>query len=300
MRKGDWEFDVNQSALTWHIWWAMFLTMMAILVIAIIGFAIYYIKTNKKFLTVNKIAYFAVFLCIFMIQAFIFAPLLSLPIPFSFDSISVIAVGFMFGPIEGILFGQVADTLRVFIHGWGYGPLPGTMYPMIGLIAGISGLIYQRKKNPSLWTSIVLFQLIMLIILVCSVPAVYGLGKVWDNIIVNNMYGGASAGAITTMSVVGVSIAIMIVIMEGLFFWFLTSENKSQDLFLLLLLTITALADRGMELIIRPFTQYFTGYEHYYYVSLLTRLISSTYLVPTVAITSFAMIKTLVVTMNIK
>lgn len=292
---------VNQTSETWIIWWAMLIINISILLISIIGFGFMYKKTKKEFLSINRIAYFSVFLCIFMLQVFIFAPLISLPIPFSFDSITVIAVGFLFGPIEGIIFGQVADTLRVFIHGWSYGILPGTMYPLIGLISGIAGIIYHNKKTASTWTLTIWFQAIVILFLIALIPAIFGLNHYWDNINNNGMFSSESwLYPIISSSIIAISVVVMLSIMEVLFYWFLKSENKREDLFMFVLLTIAAFADRGMELVIRPFTQFFTGYETIYWVALLTRVISTTYLVPTVALTSYGMIKAFQTAMNIK
>jgi uncharacterized membrane protein len=63
------------------------------------------------------------------------------------ESVTVIAMGFLFGPLEGIVYGLLADILGTLISG--YMPLPIYMvtYPMIGLYAGIGGMIYRNKVN---------------------------------------------------------------------------------------------------------------------------------------------------------
>ncbi len=84
---------------------------------------------------------------------------------------------------------------------------------------------------------------------------------------------------------------IMTIILEILFLCFFIYKFKKKDFILITLLLALAFVDRSMELIIRPFTQYFTGYETVYIVGLYTRMISSSYLIPAVALSSMALIK---------
>jgi uncharacterized membrane protein len=61
------------------------------------------------------------------------------------ESVTIIAMGFLFGPLEGIVYGILADILGTLISG--YMPLPIYMvtYPMIGLYAGLGGMIFRSK-----------------------------------------------------------------------------------------------------------------------------------------------------------
>lgn len=84
----------------------------------------------------------------------------------------------------------------------------------------------------------------------------------------------------------------LFIILEIIFIVIIRGENPGTDILLISMLILVAFFDRLIELIIRPFTQYFSGKEKYYTVALITRVLSSTYLIPTVTITSFIMIKT--------
>ena len=293
---------VNQNPTTWAIWGILTTAFLLIIVSAIIYFIFYYRRKNKNFLTVNKIAYMSIFLTFFTIQTYLFAPLIKLPIPLSFNSIWVIAVAFLFGPLEGMLFGWVADTLGVIINGYSYELLPSLIYPMIALIAGITGLIYFSDKGITKNQSIIMLQVVILLLLIILVPSMIYLSSHWDEIINNKTHGHhySGPGIEVIMPIVITSFIVMSLITEGLFFWFLKVEDKKTDLILFTVLCISAFAERGISLMIRPFSQYFSGYEVIYTVSLLTRIISTTYLVPTVALTSFAVIKFSQIAIKIK
>lgn len=298
------EYFDNHNSITWSIWGLLTGLLLFVLIASIIFFSINYIKNNKKFLTIKKVAYLSIFLGMFIVQAFCFKPFLELPIPFSFDSIWVIAVAFIFGPLEGIMFGWIADSLRVLINGWTYQLLPSLMYPIIGLIAGITGYIYSNKDTINRKTMIISFQFLMVTVFLITIPALLGINYLWDNITINNVfdqhYGYSGISKIATIITTLIVVIIIFILMEVIFVWFIRSEKRKEDLLLFMLLSISAFADRGMELVIRPFTQYFSGYEQIYWVSLITRMISTTYLVPTVALTSFWLVKASRFAMNIE
>lgn len=275
----------NMTPTTITIWAILTLTLLAILISSIVVSVIYYRKSNVKWLSTKKLTLMATFLAIFLVQAFIFQPLLELPIKFSFDSITTIAVGFMFGPLEGILFGWVADSLRVLIHGWSYQLLPALMYPMIGLIASLFGILYRRSKDFSVTTSALIFQITVMSLFIVSLPLNYFLTDVVTN----------SDGALPTL----IASTMMFVFTEIMFaiLWFGNFDRK--DITLVTILLLTAYSDRIMELVIRPFTQYYAGYEASYVAALYTRLLSSTYLIPTVTITSYILIRTTMYTLDI-
>ncbi len=280
----------NHSPLTWGIW----ITMLSILLIIIIGSIIvsifYYRKTNRKFLTVKKVVIFSTFLSFFLIQAFIFAPMLKLPIPFSFDSITTIVIGFIYGPLEGILFGWVADSLRTLINGWSYSILPSLMYPMIGLISSLFGILYFKKQEIKKITSIIIFQSLIFLIILMMVGLSIGMQYVMPYDGYNNHHYGSGINLKQTTILTSIFGAILLLIIESIFIYSVVTNN-TKELFLFLIMLIVASVDRGMELIIRPFTQFFSGMELNYSVSLYTRMLSTTYLVPVVAATSFSLLK---------
>ncbi len=280
----------NHTPLTWTIWAILTITLLTFIVLGIVWSIMSYKKNNKPFLTIDKIAIFGTFLSFFIVQAFVTSPLLKLPIPFSIDSITTIAVGFMFGPLEGILFGWVADSLRVLINGWNYQFLPALMYPTIGLIASVFGILYRKYEEIPNWLSMVLFQTVIVTIVLILIPMDYFLVEFGRKQLagLDDKYLGE---LMTYQLPMLISSIIMLFALEGIYASFYIFKWDKKDMFLLLILVLTAFADRTMELVIRPFTQYFTGYETIYVVGLYTRILSSSYLIPSVAIASMALIK---------
>jgi uncharacterized membrane protein YdjX (TVP38/TMEM64 family) len=98
---------------------SLLVSIAAIMLIA--GFAHYYFKykkEKKQVLTLKKIVVFSLFFSFFIFQSLFTRFFAGAPvIPFSLDTITIIAVGFVFGPIEGILYGLTADLTRVMING---------------------------------------------------------------------------------------------------------------------------------------------------------------------------------------
>ncbi len=287
----------NQNALTWSVWGILTFTLLILLILGIVWSIINYRKTNRSFLTVGKITIFASYLAFFLIQAFVTSPLLKLPIPFSIDSITTIAIGFIYGPLEGILFGWVADSLRVLLHGWTYQFLPSLMYPMIGLIAALFGILYKKYEELPNWSVVVIFQVAILSMVIIMVPldmflSAFGQAQLDPaDKYLNNLNNAVIPVAIFA--------TISLIMMEGMFASIYIFKLSKKDIVLILMLFMTAYADRIFELVIRPFTQYFTGYETVYLVSLYTRILSSTYLIPCVTIASWALVKTSLYTMGI-
>ncbi len=277
------------NALTWTIWSILTITLLTFIVLGIVWSIMNYRKNKKPFLTIDKIAIFGTFLSFFIVQAFVTSPLLKLPIPFSIDSITTIAVGFMFGPLEGILFGWVADSLRVMINGWSYQLLPSLMYPTIGLIASVFGILYRKYEEIPNWLSMVLFQTVIVTIVLIIIPM--------DYFLVEFGHKQLEAGDNYIDKLVSYQLPMLLaaiatlLFLEGLYASFYIFKWDKKDMFLLLTLVLTAFADRTMELVIRPFTQYFSGAETIYVVGLYTRILSSSYLIPSVAIASMALIK---------
>ncbi len=285
----DWTPEPVHNPLTWAVWSILTITMLTLIAIGITWSVISYRKSGKRFLTVSKVVIFATYLAFFLVQAFVMSPLLKLPVPFSVDCITTIAVGFIFGPLEGILFGWVADTMRVLINGWSYQLLPSLMYPMIGLIAAIFGILYRKYEELPNWLSLVLFQSVIFIIVMILIPMDYFLvdfaGKHLES---SDSY----LEKLIAYQLPGLLSAIAcLAVMEGIYITLYVFKWNQRDIILLTLLLLSSAADRIMEITIRPFTQYFTGYETIYLVSLYTRILSSSYLIPSVAFTSFALIK---------
>lgn len=288
METYTWSPEPVHTPLTWTIWGILTATLLLITVLSLVVFGILYKKSKREILSINRIAYFSIFLSLFLIQSIIMMPLIKLPIPFSFNSIIVIAVGFIYGPIEGIVFGLVADSLKTLINGWTYQILPSLIYPIIGLTAGLAGMIYKSELKIGKITSMILFQFLAIILLISLFPAIYGITIIDKNI-------NKTTYAIFT----GIFVVTTLIMMEATFGYFIY-KDKGANLLLFTLLFVTAFSDRFLELIVTPFNQYFTGFETNYIVALSTRLISTTYLIPTVTITSFLLIKGSYLAMEVK
>ena len=107
-----------------------------------------YKKEKKQVFTIKKIVIFSLFFGTFIIQSLFTRFVGSAPIiPFSLDTITIIAVGFIFGPVEGIVYGITADLTRVFINGWTPMLLPSLSFALLGLFSGMLGRLYFKKGN---------------------------------------------------------------------------------------------------------------------------------------------------------
>ncbi len=272
--------EPNHTPLTWAIWGILTSILLLTLISAILFSAFFYIKKGKQFLTVKKITIMSTFLTFFLIQVFLMSPLLDLPIPFSMDSITVVTVGFIFGPLEGILFGWVADSLRVLINGWSYQLLPSLMYPMIGFIASIFGLIYWYKIDFLRIKKVYLVMIFQAMLLILFFTLF-----IFESLLISNVLEDEGLNLVFVFVTTIISLISMEIIC-----YFIAINFKSEKLLLILLIFAAIYFDRIMELIIRPFTQYFSGYESNYSIALTTRMLSSTYLIPIVTITSFMLI----------
>lgn len=273
----------NHTPLTWEIWSLLTIISLTYLIIGIITSIIGYRKSNREFLTIQKVTILALFLAIYIVQIIIFKFINdATSINFSFNSITTITVGFICGPLEGILFGWVADSFKVLINGWGYQFLPSLLYPMIGLTSALFGMIYWKKNNISNLHSIIIFESITFILLLLFFPLEFILisfieiKKATND---NNLWFSIS------MTI------IMFILIQLLMIYVYSNKLKGTDIFLLTIVLVISFSERMIELVIRPFTQYFSGYEADYGIALYTRIISSTYLIPSTAITSFLLIK---------
>ncbi len=273
----------TQTPLMIGIWFTMVISMLMILTSAIVINLVWNKSYKKGVFTTKKVTIFATFLAILLIQTLIDVYIPSFPGMPSFESMTTITIGFLFGPIEGIIFGWVADSFIVLMHGWTYQILPSLMMPMIGLVAGMMGMLYRNRNEFSKWVSITIFQVtlvtLMLIMLVTSLTIV-------------DVAEGIKDGVEQMAIVVPISCSITILIVEGIFFYLLYKKVETKDLYLLTLILLTAVSERTVELIVRPFSQayYYTHLE--YFVEFYIRLLRSSYLIPSVTIASFLLIKT--------
>lgn len=270
--------------------WCIITSIMFLTLLSSIFVNIYFNKQykNKKIFSPKKITIIATFLSILIIQTTIDVFIPSIPGVPSFESMTTITVGFLFGPIEGIIFGWIADTLIVLIHGWSYQLTPSLMMPMIGLIAGITGIIYKNKDEMKKWKTIVLFQATLLILMLLMLVTTLTLVDVVGDYGVGHWY---APNAEKMASLTPISTVVTILLVEIIFFFLIKSKKSSRDLFLFSMVLVASILERILELGIRPFTQAYYNEGMDYFIELYIRLLRSTYLIPVVAITSFGLIR---------
>ncbi len=278
----------DQTPFMITVWVLMSLTMISILVTSIVLNLVFNKDYKKGVFTTRKITLFSTFLAILIIQTIIDVYIPHFPGMPSFESLTTITVGFLFGPIEGIIFGWTSDFMIVLLNGWAYQILPGMMMPMTGLIAGTVGWIYWNKDDFPKWVSISIFQvtllLMMILMLVTSLTIVdiaNGYTGGWQHIDMNKL-----------ARIAPISCSITILLLEGIFLYLIKNDIESRDLFLLTLILVIAIMERTVEVVVRPFSQvyYYSGME--YFIEFYMRVLRSSYLIPSVAISSYVLIKT--------
>ncbi len=273
----------KQTPLMISIWFIMTITIFVILTSAIIINLVWNKDYKKGVFTIKKITIFSTFLAILLIQTLIDVYLPSVPGMPSFESMTTITIGFLFGPIEGILFGWIADSFIVLMHGWSYQILPALMMPLIGLVAGLMGMLYKNRNEFSKWQSIVIFQVTLVILMIIMLAT---------SLTIVDVAGGIKNDMDKLAIMAPISCSISILIVEGIFFFLLYKRVESKDLYLLTLILLTAVSERMIELAVRPFSQAYYYMFMDYFVEFYIRLLRSSYLIPSVTITSFMLIKT--------
>ncbi len=270
------------------IWVIMSVVMFAILATSIVLNLVFNKQYKKGVFTTRKVTLFATFMSILIVQTVIDVYIPNIPGMPSFEALTTITIGFLFGPVEGIIFGWTADFLIVLINGWAYQILPGMMMPMTGLIAGLIGWVYWNRNEFKKWVSISIFQvvllLMMIIMLITSLTIVD---------ISNGYTGGWQHIDLEKLSIIApISCSITILILEGIFFYLLFKGIDTRELFLLTLLLAVAISERTVELVVRPFSQVYYYSGMIYFIEFYMRLLRSSYLIPTVTITSYLLITT--------
>ncbi len=281
----------KQTPLMITVWSIMTITLLSVIMSAIVLNILFNEKYKKGVFTPKKVTILATFLSILIIQTLVDVYIPSFPGMPSFESMTTISVGFLFGPIEGILFGWISDTLIVLIHGWGYQILPGLMMPTIGLIAGMFGMAYNAKgEELSKWKTIVAFQFILILLAMLmiltslTITDVVGQGydsDPWYNPDVDKL-----------KIIAPISCSITLLIMEIIFGTMLFKKADIKDISLITFILFIATFERMLELTVRPFSQVFFYSERIYLIEFYVRLMRTSYLIPSVTIASFALIKT--------
>lgn len=277
-------YKMNHSSLQWGIWGLIFFVFSSILIFSI---AIFYWKLYRKkenLFTIKKVVFFATFLSISLFLTFI-EGLIGKQLHISFDYVIPVVVGFIYGPLEGIIFSWITDTLNVVIHGWSYSVLSSLLLPTIGLVAGVAGIFYEKWKGTDkeiLYSTIIIqisvfFCLIVLVsmILVSTLTPMILISKKDSN---------------TIYYIFGAMSLVLFSTIEFLYFYFL--KNKSRDNLLLLSMVLSSMIiARTLGSIVTPFQGYFVGYSANYFVSLLSFILHSSYVVPLEALLSYFFIK---------
>lgn len=289
---------MERSGLDWFIWGSLIISCILILTIAIIY---YYNKKRKqllleknyknlytvtktrnffffkksiaktkikyRILTLDKIPILSVLYGIFLIQAFItkVMPETADLIPFSLDTITIIAVGFLYGPIEAIIFGAVADISRTIINGWTPQLLPFFIFPITGLIAGIFGDLYQnRQKKSNLIFESLIFQ--ATILLFCFITVLVGF------LASDEIKEGLSKTLVFILT------PLFLLLIEGIYIYTIFYDRGNFTL--LLYITIVQILARIITgYIIRPYSMYFY-YGFPLNAEIIKRVITSSYFVP--------------------
>ncbi len=285
--------SLSRTTTDWIIWSSFIAFFSLILIISFVFFTMKYIKQKRNVFELWKISILSIFMGIFLIQSFISFPMIDGIIPFGLDDVVVIVIGFMIGPIEAILFGFITDTTKTFINGWTYQLLPALIYPLTGLIAGIFGEIYRtnlkRKKdvnNSELKVSkklmsfdFISFQVITLLFVLFTM--------ITPTFIRNDVYEDFNKILVLTSSIV------LFTLLEITFIYlmFFSKKETTFDIKILLYVTISIILTRIITgWVIRPFSMYFYyGYDLQFQV--ISRIATSSYLVPIKIIISYWVIK---------
>ncbi len=280
-----WSPTPNHTTLTWGIWGIILSIFLLSLIISvgILYWKLY--KDKKQLFTIKKVVFFATFLSISLILTFI-ESLIGTEFHISLDYIVPITVGFLYGPLEGIFFAWTADTLNVLIHGWSYSILSSTLLPMIGLISGIFGILYEKIKDNGkeillstiiVQLSIVFCLLTLISMLIVSIFTNLTLLDPNDKIIMYYMFFSISI--------------ILFILLETVYFYFLYKKDK-KNLLLFSLVLVTTIISRTLGSVVTPFQGYFAGFSSNYLISLLSFILHSSYVIPLEALISYFFIKT--------
>ncbi len=287
----DFAILLKQTPLMIAVWSIMTLTLLSVLVSSIALNLIFNKSYKKGVFTVKKITVLATFLSILIVQTIIDAFVPGFPGMPSFESMTTIAVGFIFGPIEGIIFGWVGDLFIVLIHGWGYQILPGLMMPTIGLIAGLMGMIYKKRgEDLSNWKTIFVFQFILLLMAILMITTSFTIvdvvgegyeGDPWYNPDIDRL-----------KIIAPITCSITLTLMEVIFTFMMIKKVEPKELSLLTFVLFIATFERMLELTVRPFSQVFFNENRIYLIEFYVRLLRTSYLIPSVALSSYLLIKT--------
>ncbi len=284
----------------WIIWGIIVFLSYGSLITFFTYYWFIYKRENRNILTIRKLSIFSLFFSIFIIQSFItrFMPEIGELIPFSLDSITVMAIGFMFGPIEAIIFGFVADFTRTLINGWTYQLIAASIFPIIGLLSGMCGRIYLKSNDLDINLSkindkeikqkkyekpilnnktinIIIFHVFFGLFIASSIFAIeYSISL--NKLPVDEIF-------------IFIFVPLLVVLTEIIYFYIFFKKPK--DLSLILLIMIATVLSRIITgYIIRPYSIYFY-YGSPLNMAIITRVATSSYLVPSKIIVLYFVLK---------
>ena len=252
-------------------------TLGAILIAVFLAYVWYYKIKKRQVFSTKKIVIYGAFFAIFLIQNAIWIPLSHLPvIPWSMDSVTVIAIGFLFGPLEAMVYGLIADIFGALISGWAPLPIYMLKYPITGLVSGVLGDVYKSKFKIKDSYSFVLLQVIIAIFVITPI------------VIMNtNQEALDESGVSEALVYSAAAISFVLFEMLGIYF-FKKKDNKQFMLFVFVALAAVISRIVTGWLIQTMADTYYWGYP--FEISLLARIITSSYLTPATALISYGII----------
>ena len=248
------------------IYWTIFSSLALLLFIGTAYKVFQYRKNERNFITVKKMIIMSIFFSIFMLQSLFtrFFDHVGV-IAWSLDSVTVVVIGLLFGPLEAMFYGAIADPTRVLINGWDFQALPMLFYPLMGLLSGYAGDLRKKKSELSPKTNMILTQIPIIIILVTGF-ALYPLLKSNGN---KNAAPATIYGSIAS-----------IIILETIFIYFFVKKKEMTLMSYVIILTVVNRYIFGV--ILRSYTQYYF-YGNNLPWGMASRILTSTYLVPSTA-----------------
>ncbi len=285
--------SLDKTNTDWAIWVILLSFFLLVIILSFVYFSIKYKKEKRNIFELWKISIISIFLGIFLIQSYITLPMIEGIIPFSLDDVVIVVIGFMIGPLEAIVFGFVTDTTRTFINGWSYQVLPSLIFPLTGLIAGWFGELYRRdyknkeeikNSDKSFLAKMFSYDFIIFQFIVFTFALFTMITPTFIN---NSVYEDLNKTLIICSSI------LSFILLEFMFIYlmFFSKRQSTLEIRILLYITISLIISRILTgWIIRPYSMYFYwGYNFNF--QLISRIATSSYLIPIKIITSYWVIK---------
>ena len=261
-------------------------TFGAIIIVAFLAYLWFYKIKKRQVFSTKKIVIYGAFFAIFLIQNALWIPLSHLPvIPWSMDSVTVIAIGFLFGPLEAMVYGFIADLFGALISGWAPLPIYMLKYPITGLVSGVLGDVYKSKFKINDSYSFIILQVVIAIFVVTPI------------VIANTNQDALDESGVSEALVYSAA-AVSFVLFEALGIYFVKKKDKKQFM-LFVFVALAAVISRIVTgwLIQTMADTYYWGYP--FELSMLARIITSSYLTPATALISYGIISSSIYAMKV-